>query len=112
MPADVHFVVGHDITRIFFRSTGSVEAVTAPEPGGHGSSARPSTSSMCGDVAKDHYQPQVSQDARVKRAYAPTNSVLFGAQVATRPLVHGPLRWFRVLPYDDKTKMTLSDLGS
>lgn len=106
--SDVHFVVGHDITRIFFRIHGLLWEAEQHQSQVGMELCSSLYNSMC-DVAKDHYQPQVSQDARVKRAYVDQLG-LFGARVATRPLVDGPLMVLRLL-YDDKTKMTLSDLG-
>ena len=106
--SDVHFVVGHDITRIFFRIHGLLWEAEQHQSQVGMELCSSLYNSMC-DVAKDHYQPQVSQDARVKRAYVEQLG-LFGARVATRPLVDGPLMVLRLL-YDDKNKMTFEDLG-
>ncbi|MDE1912172.1 MAG: Flp pilus assembly complex ATPase component TadA [Pseudomonadota bacterium] len=106
--SDVHFVVGHDITRIFFRIDGLLWEAEQHQSKVGMELCSSLYNSMC-DVAKEHYQPQVSQDARVKRAYVEQLG-LFGARVATRPLVDGPLMVLRLL-YDDKNKMTLEDLG-
>ncbi|QLG94695.1 Flp pilus assembly complex ATPase component TadA [Pseudomonas yamanorum] len=106
--SDVHFVVGHDITRIFFRIHGLLWEAEQHQSQVGMELCSSLYNSMC-DVAKDHYQPQVSQDARIKRTYVEQLG-LFGARVATRPLVDGPLMVLRLL-YDDKTKMTLEDLG-
>lgn len=106
--SDVHFVVGHDITRVFFRIHGLLWEAEQHQSQVGMELCSSLYNSMC-DVAKDHYQPQVSQDARVKRAYVEQLG-LFGARVATRPLVEGPLMVLRLL-YDDKTKMTFEELG-
>lgn len=106
--SDVHFVVGHDITRVFFRIHGLLWEAEQHQSQVGMELCSSLYNSMC-DVAKDHYQPQVSQDARVKRAYVEQLG-LFGARVATRPLVDGPLMVLRLL-YDDKTKMTFEELG-
>lgn len=106
--SDIHFVVGHDITRIFFRIHGLLSEVEQHQSKVGQQLCSSLYNSMC-DVAKNHYQPQVSQDARVKRAFVDQLG-LFGARVATRPLVEGPLMVLRLL-YDDKTKMTLEALG-
>lgn len=106
--SDVHFVVGHDITRVFFRIHGLLWEAEQHQSKVGMELCSSLYNSMC-DVAKEHYQPHVSQDARIKRAYVEQLG-LFGARVATRPLVDGPLMVLRLL-YDDKTKMTFEDLG-
>lgn len=106
--SDIHFVVGHDITRIFFRVHGLL--TQADEiPSSKGIELCSSLyNSMC-DVSKEHYQPEISQDARVSRKFVDQLG-LFGARVATRPLVDGPLMVLRLLS-DDKSKQTLDELG-
>jgi len=106
--SDIHFVVGHDITRIFFRVHGLL-TLASEIPSSRGIEMCSSLyNSMC-DVSKEHYQPEISQDARVSRKYVDQLG-LFGARVATRPLVDGPLMILRLLS-DDKTKQTLDELG-
>ncbi|NWB94871.1 Flp pilus assembly complex ATPase component TadA [Pseudomonas gingeri] len=106
--SDIHFVVGHEITRIAFRVHGLL--TNAGEiPSSKGIELCSSLyNSMC-DVAKEHYQPEISQDARVSRKFVEQLG-LFGARVSTRPLVDGPLMVLRLLS-DDKSKQTLKDLG-
>lgn len=106
--SDVHFVVGHDITRVFFRIHGLLWEAEQHQSQVGMELCSSLYNSMC-DVAKEHFQPQISQDARIKRKYVEQLG-LFGARVATRPLVDGPLMVLRLL-YDDKTKMSLEDLG-
>ncbi|WP_248915981.1 GspE/PulE family protein [Pseudomonas moorei] len=106
--SDVHFVVGHDITRVFFRIHGLLWEAEQHQSEVGIELCSSLYNSMC-DVAKEHFQPQISQDARIKRKYVEQLG-LFGARVATRPLVDGPLMVLRLL-YDDKTKMSLEDLG-
>ncbi|WP_426102973.1 GspE/PulE family protein [Pseudomonas sp. PSPC3-3] len=106
--SDIHFVVGHDITRIFFRVHGLLKQA-GEIPSSKGIELCSSLyNSMC-DVSKEHYQPEISQDARVSRKYVDQLG-LFGARVATRPLVDGPLMVLRLLS-DDKTKQTPDNLG-
>ncbi len=90
--SDVHFVVGHDITRVFFRIHGLLWEAEQHQSKIGMELCSSLYNSMC-DVTKDHYQPYVSQDARIKRAYVEQLG-LFGARVATRPLVDGPLMVF------------------
>ncbi|WAJ37251.1 ATPase, T2SS/T4P/T4SS family [Pseudomonas sp. GOM7] len=106
--SDVHIVVGHEITRIKYRIHGLLwEAGQEKSEVGRELCAA-LYNSMC-DVTKDHFQPQIPQDARVSRQYVEQLG-LFGARIATRPLVEGPLMVMRLL-YDDMSKMTLEDLG-
>lgn len=106
--SDIHFVVGQNITRIFFREHGRL--VEQHEiPSSKGTELCSSLyNSMC-DVAQEHYQPEIRQDARVSRKFVDQLG-LFGARVATRPLVHGQLMVLRLLS-DDKSKQTLEELG-
>jgi general secretion pathway protein E len=106
--SDIHFVVGHKITRTFFRVHGLLTAA-GEEPSSKGIELCSALyNSMC-DVAKEHYQPEITQDARVSRKYVDELG-LFGARVSTRPLVDGPLMVLRLLS-DDKSKQTMEDLG-
>lgn len=106
--SDVHIIVGHDITRILYRVHGLLWEARQEKSQVGLELCSALYNSMC-DVTKDHYQPQIPQDARVGREFVQQLG-LFGARVATRPLVDGPLMVMRLL-YDDQRKMTLSDLG-
>lgn len=106
--SDIHFVVGHEITNIYFRIHGLLTPA-GEIPSSKGMELCSSLyNSMC-DVSKEHYQPEISQDARVSRKFVDQLG-LFGARVATRPLVDGPLMVLRLLS-DDKSKQTLDELG-
>ncbi|NWC82565.1 Flp pilus assembly complex ATPase component TadA [Pseudomonas putida] len=106
--SDVHIVVGHDISKIFYRLHGLLWEARQESSLVGLELCSALYNSMC-DVTKDHYQPQIAQDARVGREFVQQLG-LFGARVATRPLVDGPLMVMRLL-YDDQRKMTLEDLG-
>lgn len=106
--SDVHMVVGHDIAKIFYRIHGLLWEARQEKSEVGLELCSALYNSMC-DVTKDHYQPQIPQDARVGREFVQQLG-LFGARVATRPLVDGPLMVMRLL-YDDQSKMTLADLG-
>ncbi|MBU4633484.1 GspE/PulE family protein [Pseudomonas chlororaphis] len=106
--SDVHVVVGHDITKIFYRIHGLLWEARQEKSQVGLELCSALYNSMC-DVTKDHYQPLIPQDARVGREFVQQLG-LFGARVATRPLVDGPLMVMRLL-YDDESKMTFSDLG-
>ncbi|MFJ5299232.1 GspE/PulE family protein [Pseudomonas sp. NPDC088368] len=106
--SDVHFVVGHEITHILFREHGLLTEYTQIPSSIGIELCSALYNTMC-DVQKDHYQPAIPQDARVSRAFVDQLG-LFGARVATRPLVDGPLMVLRLLS-DDKRKQTLEELG-
>lgn len=106
--SDVHVVVGHEITKIFYRIHGLLWEARQEKSQVGLELCSALYNSMC-DVTKDHYQPQIPQDARVARSFVQELG-LFGARVATRPLVDGPLMVMRLL-YDDKSKTTLESLG-
>lgn len=106
--SDIHLVVGHEITRIKFREHGLLtEYGQIPSSTGI-ELCSALYNSMC-DVAKGHFQPEISQDARVSRRFVEQLG-LFGARVSTRPLVDGPLVVLRLL-YDDQGKQRLDELG-
>lgn len=108
LASDIHFVVGHEITRIKFRVHGLLKPA-GEIPSSKGIELCSSLyNSMC-DVSKEHYQPEMRQDARVHRKFVDQLG-LFGARVSTRPLVDGPLMVLRLLT-DDQTKRTMGDLG-
>ena len=106
--SDIHVVVGDDITKIKYRIHGLLweAAQEKSQVGRELCSAL--YNSMC-DVSKDHYQPQIPQDGRVSREFVKQLG-LFGARIATRPLVEGPLMIMRLL-YDDESKKSLKELG-
>lgn len=106
--SDVHIVVGHEITRIKYRVHGLLWEAGQEKSAVGRELCAALYNSMC-DVTKDHFQPQIPQDARVSRKYVEQLG-LFGARIATRPLVEGPLMIMRLL-YDDRSKMNLKDLG-
>lgn len=106
--SDVHIVVGHDISKFFYRIHGLLWEAGQEKSQVGTELCSALYNSMC-DVTKDHYQPQIPQDARVGREFVQQLG-LFGARVATRPLVDGPLMVMRLL-YDDQRKMSLDDLG-
>ena len=106
--SDVHFVVGREITHILFRIHGLLTEYGQIQSRMGRELCSALYNSMC-DVAEEHYQPEISQDARVKHAFV-AQLGLFGARVASRPLVEGPLMVLRLL-YDEKAKQSLDELG-
>jgi len=106
--SDVHFVVGREITRIQFRVHGLLHEHAQVESRVGQELCFALYNTMC-DVAEEHFQPDISQNARVKNAFV-AQLGLFGARVATRPLVEGPLVVLRLLN-DDKTLQTYEELG-
>ena len=106
--SDVHFVVGREITHILFRIHGLLTEYGQIQSRMGRELCSALYNSMC-DVAEEHYQPEISQDARVKHDFV-AQLGLFGARVASRPLVGGPLMVLRLL-YDEKTKQSLDELG-
>lgn len=106
--SDIHLVVGHDITSIRFRVHGQM-AEFGQIPSANGIELCSALyNSMC-DVADEHFQPEIKQDARVSRRFVEQLG-LFGARVATRPMVNGLLMVLRLL-YDDQGKQSLEELG-
>lgn len=106
--SDIHIIVGHDITRILYRIHGLLWEVAQEKSQVGRELCAALYNSMC-DVSRDYFQPHIPQDARVGREFVEQLG-LFGARVATRPLVDGPLMIMRLL-YDDHDRMTLEDLG-
>lgn len=64
--------------------------------------------SMC-EASDEIFKPHVSQDARLKKEYV-QKCGLFGARVATRPMMSGPLMVMRLL-YDNGQHRKLEELG-
>jgi len=64
--------------------------------------------SMC-EASDEIFKPHVSQDARLKKEYV-QQCGLFGARVATRPMMSGPLMVMRLL-YDNGQHRQLEELG-
>ncbi|MDR6680234.1 GspE/PulE family protein [Pseudomonas oryzihabitans] len=106
--SDVHFVVGREITRIRFRIHGLLTEHAQIQSHVGRELCFSLYNTMC-DVAEEHYQPEISQDARVKHTFV-AQLGLYGARVATRPLVGGPLMVLRLLS-DDEGKQSLEELG-
>lgn len=106
--SDIHIVVSRNITTIYYRVYGELREVRQEksEIGREFCSAL--FNSMC-DVAGDFYKPHISQDARVSNKFVDQLG-LYGARLATRPLVEGPLMVLRLL-YDDTSKQTPEELG-
>ncbi|WP_082706891.1 GspE/PulE family protein [Pseudomonas sp. EpS/L25] len=106
--SDVHFVVGRHITRIRFRIHGLMSEYGQIQSHDGRELCSALYNSMC-DVAEEHYQSEIPQDARVKHTFV-AQLGLFGARVATRPLVDGPLMVLRLLS-DDQRKQSFQELG-
>ncbi len=107
--SDVHIVVGHDITRVLCRVHGLLWEMGQEKSSDGMELCSALYNGMC-DVTRDHgFQPHFSQDARVRREFVEQLG-LFGARLATRPLVDGPLMIIRLLS-DDPTKMSMDELG-
>jgi len=106
--SDIHFLLGHEITKIRFREHGQMTNYSEIPSSIGLELCSALYNSMC-DVSEEHYQPETKQDARVSRRYVDQLG-LFGARVATRPKADGPMMVLRLL-YDDQTKRTEEDLG-
>jgi len=106
--SDIHFLLGHEITKIRFREHGQMTNYSEIPTSIGLELCSALYNSMC-DVSEEHYQPETKQDARVSRRYVDQLG-LFGARVATRPKADGPMMVLRLL-YDDQTKRTEEDLG-
>lgn len=106
--SDIHFQLGHEITKIRFREHGLMTNFSEIPTSIGLELCSALYNSMC-DVSEEHYQPETKQDARVSRRFVEQLG-LFGARVATRPKSDGPLMVLRLL-YDDQTKRSVEDLG-
>lgn len=106
--SDIHFIVGREITRIRFRIHGLLTEFGQIQSRAGRELYSALYNSMC-DVAEEHYQPEIPQDARVKHAFV-AQLGLYGARVATRPLVDGLLMVLRLLS-DDEGRQSLQELG-
>lgn len=106
--SDIHIVVSHDVTWIKYRLFGILQEVRQEKSDVGRELCAALYNSMC-DVSGDYYQPHIAQDARVSRKFVDQLG-LYGARVATRPLVDGPLMVMRLL-YDDTSKQSFEELG-
>lgn len=106
--SDVHLMLEENALEIKFRIHGDLE------PAGQllrkEGEAFLSTiyQSMC-EASDEIFKPHVSQDARLKKEYV-QQCGLFGARVATRPMMYGPLMVMRLL-YDNGQHRKLEELG-
>lgn len=106
--SDVHLMLEENALEIKFRIHGDLE------PAGQllrkEGEAFLSTiyQSMC-EASDEIFKPHVSQDARLKKEYV-QQCGLFGARVATRPMMSGPLMVMRLL-YDNGQHRQLEELG-
>ncbi|NAT16465.1 pilus assembly protein PilQ [Pseudomonas syringae pv. actinidifoliorum] len=107
--SDVHFVVGHEITHIAFREHGLLREFGQIQSSIGNELCSSLFNSMCDVKSEGYFQPEIRQDARMARAFVDQLG-LFGARVATRPLVEGPLMVLRLI-YDDQEKQSVDDLG-
>ncbi|UXZ97260.1 Flp pilus assembly complex ATPase component TadA [Pseudomonas phytophila] len=107
--SDVHFIVGHEITHISFREHGLLHEYGQIQSTIGNELCSSLYNSMCDVKSEGYYQPEIRQDARLARTYVDQLG-LFGARVATRPLVDGPLMVLRLI-YDDQQKQSVDDLG-
>ncbi|MDZ4017398.1 ATPase, T2SS/T4P/T4SS family [Pseudomonas sichuanensis] len=105
--SDIHIVVSHDVTRIKYRLFGVLQEVRQEKSDVGREFCAALYNSMC-DVSGDYYQPHIAQDARVSRKFVDQLG-LYGARVATRPLVDGPLMVMRLL-YDDTSTATAAEV--
>lgn len=107
--SDVHFIVGHEITHIRFREDGLLREYGQIQSSIGNELCSSLFNSMCDVKSEGYYQPEIRQDARLARTFVDQLG-LFGARVATRPLVDGPLMVLRLI-YDDQQKQSVDELG-
>lgn len=106
--SDVHMMLEESALQVKFRIHGELEPAGQlhHEEGKALQSAI--YSSMC-EAADEFFKPEVAQDARMKRVFV-DKCGLFGARIATRPMMTGPLMVMRLL-YDHGQKRRLEELG-
>lgn len=107
--SDIHFIVAHDgKSKIRFRIDSLLNTYTRPRFQQIQPLCSTIYQSMC-DVAESLFQPHLSQDARVSKAFVDQLG-LYGARVSTRPRADGFIMVLRLL-YNDATLNSLEDLG-
>lgn len=107
--SDIHFIVAPDgKSKIRFRIDGLLTTVIRPRHQQIQELCSTIYQSMC-DVAESLFQPHLSQDARVSKAFVDQLG-LYGARVSTRPRAPGFLMVLRLL-YNDASLNSLEDLG-
>lgn len=107
--SDIHFIVAPDgKSKIRFRIDSLLTTVIRPRHLQIQELCSTIYQSMC-DVAESLFQPHLSQDARVSKAFVDQLG-LYGARVSTRPRAPGFLMVLRLL-YNDTSLNSLEDLG-
>jgi type II secretory ATPase GspE/PulE/Tfp pilus assembly ATPase PilB-like protein len=107
--SDIHFIVAHDgKSKIRFRIDSLLNTFTRPRFQQIQPLCSTIYQSMC-DVAESLFQPHLSQDARVSKAFVDQLG-LYGARVSTRPRADGFIMVLRLL-YNDASLNSLEDLG-
>jgi type II secretory ATPase GspE/PulE/Tfp pilus assembly ATPase PilB-like protein len=106
--SDIHFAKKRGAFDIKYRIHGQLELkhTLLPELGGELMSAL--YQSMCEATSDTTFKPDASQDARMRPEYV-AKCGLFGARVATRPMLTGPLMVVRLL-YDSGAKLNLDNM--
>lgn len=107
--SDMHFAKKASAFDIKYRIHGQLEIKHSllPDLGGEFMAAL--YQSMCEAASETTFKPDASQDARLRPEYV-VKCGLFGARVATRPMLTGPLMVVRLL-YDSGVSLTLDNMG-
>lgn len=106
--SDVHLMLEESALQIKYRVHGDLEDASQLHKTEGSEFLSSIYASMC-EASDEFYKPHVSQDARLKKEFV-TQCGLFGARVATRPMMTGPLMVLRLL-YDNGQKRKLEELG-
>lgn len=107
--SDMHFAKKASAFDIKYRIHGQLEIKHSllPDLGGEFMAAL--YQSMCEAASETTFKPDASQDARLRPEYV-QKCGLFGARIATRPMLTGPLMVVRLL-YDSGVTLTLDNMG-
>lgn len=106
--SDVHLMLEEAALQIKYRIHGDLEPVRQLLRHEGEALLGAIYSSMC-QSADEFFKPHEAQDARMKKQFV-EKCGLFGARVATRPMMTGPLMVMRLL-YDNGQKRRLEELG-
>ena len=106
--SDVHLMLEENALQVKFRVHGDLAPAAQMFRKEGDSFLNTIYGSMC-ESADEIFKPHVSQDARLKKEYV-EQCGLFGARIATRPMMTGPLMVLRLL-YDNGQHKSLEELG-
>ncbi|UST77203.1 GspE/PulE family protein [Pseudomonas siliginis] len=106
--SDVHLMLEESALEIKYRVHGDLEHAGQLHRTEGGLFLSTIYQSMC-EASEEFFKPHLSQDGRLKKEFV-GQCGLFGARVATRPMMYGPLMVLRLL-YDNGQQRKMEELG-